>query len=220
MKSWAKIRGAYVLSRRNIKRIIAAITAAVLAFSIATTALSADDESLSRRADDALCTILTIKDSLPSEVVRISVSDDLFDELAELFFMFKPLIPPATSAGRTVPAPPLPPRAATIRHSRRPRPGELRQEDVAAVFGVTRQTVVRWESTQTVDGPDNTSNPWGYYRSLRTNPELRGSFEMLANMARDYLSARAGATRQGQRFRMTFVSFKENWFRHNAAGKM
>ena len=88
------------------------------------------------------------------------------------------------------------------------------------MFGVTRQTVVRWERTQTADDPGNTSNPWGYYRSLRTNPELRGSFEMLSNMARDYLSAQARAKRQGQRFRMTFVRFKENWFRHTAAGKM
>lgn len=114
---------------------------------------------------------------------------------------------------------------AMLKHARRTRrkkiqvakrkTGELRQEDVAKVFGVTRQTIIRWESTQTDDGPTNTSNPWGYYKSLRTNPELRNAFEMLANQARAYLSAKAMTKKQGRRFRFTFVQFKENWHKHN-----
>ena len=51
--------------------------------------------------------------------------------------------------------------------------------------------------------------------------ELRGGrFEMLANQARAYLAAKDLARRRGERFRMTFVRFKEDWFRHNAAAKM
>ena len=47
---WAKIRGAYRLSRRSIARIIAAIFAALLAFHTATSALTPADEALRRRA--------------------------------------------------------------------------------------------------------------------------------------------------------------------------
>ena len=48
VKKWAKIKGAYVLSRRNVARIIAAISAALLAFHTATAALSPQDEALRR----------------------------------------------------------------------------------------------------------------------------------------------------------------------------
>ena len=89
--------------------------------------------------------------------------------------------------------------------------------DVAEVFGVSRQTVVRWEPSQTEDGPDNISNPWGYYRSLRTNPELRDAFEMLSNQAKAYRSAKERARMLGGRFRMTFMKFKEDWLRHGNA---
>ena len=95
--------------------------------------------------------------------------------------------------------------------------GELTQEDVAKVFNVSRQTVIRWEKKQTEDGPGNTSNPWGYYRSLRTNPELRAAFEMLSNQAKAYIAAKEEAKKQGIRFRMNFESFKEDWHRHNNA---
>ena len=95
--------------------------------------------------------------------------------------------------------------------------GGLSQEDVAKVFGVTRQTVIRWEKEQTEDGPNNTSNPWGYYRSLRTNPELRAAFEILSNQAKAYISAKEKAKNQGQRFKMTFERFKEDWHKHNNA---
>ena len=95
--------------------------------------------------------------------------------------------------------------------------GELSQEDVARFFGVTRQTVIRWEREQTEDGPDNTSNSWGYYKSLRTNPELRAAFEMLSNQAKAYIAANDKAKKQGKRFRMTFERFKEEWHKHNNA---
>ena len=55
---WAKIRGAYRLSRRSIARIIAAISAALLAFHAATSALTPADEALRRRASGAMCRIL------------------------------------------------------------------------------------------------------------------------------------------------------------------
>lgn len=95
--------------------------------------------------------------------------------------------------------------------------GELSQEDVARVFGVTRQTVIRWEKEQTKDDSSNTSNPWGYYKSLRTNQELRDAFEMLSNQAKAYIAIRDEAKNKGKRFRMTFESFKEDWHRHNNA---
>lgn len=41
---------------------------------------------------------------------------------------------------------------------------ELSQEQVARDFGITRMAVYRWEKNQTADGPDNTSNKFGYYR--------------------------------------------------------
>lgn len=193
---------------------VAVITAALVTLYSAATA---EGEAIVRRIHNATIALVTLDSQMLGRSVPASVPEAMYCECKSLYMMLRcPLA--------AVVSPPLvdPPRGrATSRcRGRRPRPGELRQEDVSAVFGVTRQTVVRWEDTQTVDGPDNTSNPWGYYRSLRTNPELRGSFEMLANMARAYLSARARAKCQGQRFRMSFVRFKEDWLRHNAAGKM
>ena len=99
------------------------------------------------------------------------------------------------------------------RRWRRAKPGELSQNDVARAFGVSRQTVTRWEARQTKDGPDNTSNPWGYYRSLRTNPELRGAFETLSNQVKMYASAKEAMEKKGKRFRITFVSFGEEWIK-------
>ena len=107
-------------------------------------------------------------------------------------------------------------RLVKMRKARRSS-GELSQEDVAKVFGVTRQTVNRWETKQTLDSPDNKSNPWGYYKSLRINPELRNAFEMLSNQAKAYLSTKEEAKKRGVRFRMTFVKFKEDWHKHNNA---
>jgi len=95
--------------------------------------------------------------------------------------------------------------------------GELTQEDVAKVFDVSRHTVIRWEREQTEDGSGNTSNPWGYYKSLRTNLELRDAFEMLSNQAKAYIDAKDKAKKQGKRFRMTFERFKEVWLSHNNA---
>ena len=72
VKKWAKIRGAYVLSRRNVARIIAAISAALLAFHTATAALSPQDEALRRRASDAMCRILPIEEAMPpGEALRV-----------------------------------------------------------------------------------------------------------------------------------------------------
>ena len=63
---WAKIRGAYRLSRKSIARIIAAISAALLAFHAAAADLSSADEALRRRASGAMCRILPIEDSMPA----------------------------------------------------------------------------------------------------------------------------------------------------------
>ena len=215
---WAKIRGAYRLSRRSVARIIAAISAALLAFHATAANLSPADEALRRRASDAMCRILPIEDAMPAGEPHVAVSDHIFVDFVEVFFWLRPFAASAAGARSVI----FVPTAANLprnpkRRGRRPRPGELRQKDVAEVFGVSRQTVVRWESSQTEDGPGNVSNPWGYYRSLRTNPELRDAFEMLSNQARAYLLAREKAKKRGVRFRMTFVKFKEDWLRHSNA---
>ena len=95
--TWAKIRGAYVLSRRNIARIIAAIAAAILSFHTATTTLSPADEALNRRAFSALDSVHHIEESLPATESRVAVSDHVFGELSELFFAFRHLLPGASA---------------------------------------------------------------------------------------------------------------------------
>ena len=83
---WAKIRGAYRLSRRSIARIVAAISAAMLWFHTSTADLIPADEALNRRAFNALCVAFPLADSMPPAEVRIAVSDRVFDELADVFF--------------------------------------------------------------------------------------------------------------------------------------
>ena len=216
VKKWAKIKGAYVLSRRNVARIIAAISAALLAFHTATAALSSQDEALRRRVLAVMGSAAIIDRTLPPGDSRIAVSDEVFEEFAEMFLLFRHLLHGDASrpcAKRLVPVS----APAVKARTRRQHPGELRQEDVAEVFGVTRQTVARWEALQTEDGPGNTSNPWGYYRSLRLNPELKGAFEILSNQAKSYLSAKVAARKKGVRFRITFVTFRDDWLARNAA---
>ena len=97
MNTWAKIRGAYVLTRRNIARIIAAIAAAILSFHTATTTLSPADEALNRRAFSALDSVHHIEESLPATESRVAVSDHVFGELSELFLTFRHLLPGASA---------------------------------------------------------------------------------------------------------------------------
>ena len=66
---------AYRLSRRNIARIVAAISAAMLWSHSATAALSPADKALMRRASGAMCTILPIEDSMPDGEPHVAVSD-------------------------------------------------------------------------------------------------------------------------------------------------
>ena len=100
MNTWAKIRGAYVLSRRNIARIIAAIAAAILSFHTATTTLSPADEALNRRAFSALDSVHHIEESLPATESRVAVSDHVFGELSELFFAFRHILLGASAPAR------------------------------------------------------------------------------------------------------------------------
>ena len=94
-------------------------------------------------------------------------------------------------------------------------PGSLTQECVAEDFGVTRQTLSGWEKNQTVDGPGNTSNPYGYYIALRLNPDLRGTYDELVGQVKMYLETKAEAKKQGMHFQYTFVQFNENLAEHN-----
>jgi len=115
MMSWAKIKGVFILSRRNVARVIAALAAAILAFHTAAAPLSTDDESLCRRTSAAMCRLLPIEDSMPPETARITMNDHVFQEVAELFFKFRHLVPGGRKAAqRGSPGGLAPPVAARI----------------------------------------------------------------------------------------------------------
>ena len=95
----------------------------------------------------------------------------------------------------------------------RERGGEITQEQVARDFGVSRETVNRWEIRQTANGPENKSNKYGYYKELRTNPDLRGAYYELVNCVKRYQAEKRKADKLGIRF-VTFVRFHEEWLTH------
>ena len=99
------------------------------------------------------------------------------------------------------------------RFKSRERGDEITQEQVARDLGVSRKTVNRWEMRQTANGPDNKSNKFGYYKELRTNPDLRGAYHELANCVRRYHTESRKASKTGHRF-VTFVRFHEEWLKH------
>lgn len=88
-----------------------------------------------------------------------------------------------------------------------PRP-ELTQEMVAKDFGVSRKTVNKWEANQTTDGPENKSNKFGYYKALRTNPDLRGAYDQLVQIVKVFNQEAQKAKKTGRRS-ITFVAFNE-----------
>jgi len=94
----------------------------------------------------------------------------------------------------------------------------LTQAEVARDFGVSRQQVGKWEARQTADGPSNAANPYGYYKSLRTDPKLRDAYSLLANQAKAYNRLRAAAAAKGERFKIAFVRFQEQFLAHNKHG--
>lgn len=87
---------------------------------------------------------------------------------------------------------------------------ELTQVDVANDLGVSRKTVNEWETNQTVDGPDNKSNKFGYYKSLRTNPDLRSVYNELVQIVQMYKKSAKDAKLNGRRS-ITFVAFNEKY---------
>lgn len=99
------------------------------------------------------------------------------------------------------------------RFKSRERGGEITQEQVARDFGVSRKTVNRWEIRQTANGPENKSNKYGYYKELRTNPDLRGAYYELVNCVKRYQTESQKAAKTGRRF-VTFVRFHEEWLKH------
>lgn len=94
-------------------------------------------------------------------------------------------------------------------------PGTLTQDRVAKDLGISRQTLSKWESEQTCDGPENESNPYGYYTGLRLNKDLRGSYDELVRLVKMYRRMKAEAKRNGERFQYTFVQFNESLAEHN-----
>jgi len=99
------------------------------------------------------------------------------------------------------------------RFKTRERGGEITQEQVARDFGVSRSTVNRWEVNQTASGPENKSNKYGYYKELRTNPDLRGAYYELVNCVKRYQAEKRKSDKLGIRF-VTFVRFHEEWLTH------
>ncbi|MDO5319022.1 MAG: helix-turn-helix transcriptional regulator [bacterium] len=99
------------------------------------------------------------------------------------------------------------------RFKSRERSGEITQEQVARDFGVSSSTVNRWEVNQTASGPENKSNKYGYYKELRTNPDLRGAYYELVNCVKRYQAEKRKADKLGIRF-VTFVRFHEEWLTH------
>ena len=162
--SWARVKGAYVLSRRNVSRIVAAISAAILAFHTATAALSPEDESLCRRASCAMCRVLSIEDSMPPGDTRVAVSDHVFCELADLFFRFKPLVSPIAAS-----LPAAPPAAAPspVRHY--PTRKALTVPVAAAITGLSESTIKRLDKN-----PRNTNYP-----GRNSTPQILGAWAQL-----------------------------------------
>ena len=94
--------------------------------------------------------------------------------------------------------------------------GALTQEDVARDFGVSRQTVIKWEENETENGPYNKSNKFGYYTALRLDPNLRGAYNELVQAVKMYRNAQRDAKKAGVRFRISFERFNEQYAKHNA----
>ena len=94
-------------------------------------------------------------------------------------------------------------------------PGTLTQERVAKDLGISRQTLSKWESEQTSNGPENESNPYGYYSGLRLNNALRGAYDELVGQVKMYRRMKAEAKRNGERFQYTFFQFNESLAEHN-----
>ena len=130
---WAKIRGAYRLSRRSIARIIAAISAALLAFHAATSAFTPADEALGRRAFNAMCVAFPLADSMPPTEVHVAVSDHVFAELADVFFNARPYL---------VAQPKSPPPVA-VRTRRYPTRKAIAVPMAAVITGLSESTIKR-----------------------------------------------------------------------------
>ena len=141
---WAKIRGAYRLSRRSIARIIAAISAALLAFHTATSAFTPADEALGRRAFNVMCVAFPLADSMPPTEVHVAVSDRVFDELADVFFKARPYL-----VAKPMAAPPV---AAQSR--RYPTRKAIAVPMAAAITGLSESTIKRLDKD-----PKNTNYP-------------------------------------------------------------
>ena len=150
MRKWARIRGAYRLSRRSLRRIVAAIAAALLAFHTATAALSPQDDALRRRALAAMGSIAFIENVLPPGEACVAVSDCVFEELAELFILFRPMLAQERRAPArrfTAPPPAAPPRRYAARKA-------ISIARTAAITGLSESTIKRLDKD-----PGNTNYP-------------------------------------------------------------
>ena len=81
-----KIRGAYLLSRRSIARMVAAITAALLALCSAATA---EGEALVRRIHNATIALVTLDSQMVGRSVVAVVPDTLYLESKSLYLTLR-----------------------------------------------------------------------------------------------------------------------------------
>lgn len=91
---------------------------------------------------------------------------------------------------------------------------ELSQDQAAKDFCVSRKTIVLWEKQLSDDGTKGKSNRYGYYKDLRTNPDLRGAYDLLSKSAKAYEAYKEKQKKDGKRT-VNFVRFNEAYLEHN-----
>ena len=123
-----------------------------------------------------------------------------------LHLQFESLEAIERDSAMTIPPSPIR-KVKTNKPRTRAKDGELTQKDVAKDFHVARKTVLGWEKGK--------NNPWNYTKELRTNPTLRGAYQILVNQAKLYFKAKETAEKSGKRFRYTFVQFQEKLLLHS-----
>ncbi len=82
-----KIRGVYILSRRSVLRLIATITAALVALYSAATAQA---ESTIRRIHDATISLVSLDRQMTGRLVRTAVPDFMYLEYKSLYLELRP----------------------------------------------------------------------------------------------------------------------------------
>ena len=135
-----KIRGVYLLSRRSIARMVAAITAALLALYRAATA---EGEALVRRIHNATIALVTLDSQMVGRSVVAVVPDTLYLESKSLYLTLRRPHAAAAQRLRAV----APPRRYQARKA-------VSIAQAAAITGLSESTIKRLDRN-----PGNTNYP-------------------------------------------------------------